>query len=402
MNKKIALLGMGTVGSGVVNLIRENEDLIHSSSGVNFTITHVLVTDKTKTRTADVSDIRVTDDITEIENADIDLVVEVMGGIDSTKDIINKFLKKGIPVVTANKDMLAVHIDELEKSAAQNNTALYYEAAVAGGIPIIHTMQHSLNANKISKVMGILNGTTNYILSKMAFDGWEYMDALKEAQAIGYAEADPTADVEGIDAARKTLLLARLAFDKKFTLDQVNLNGISNVDIKDIELAKSAGLTLKLLGVAEDLQGKYNLAVEPIFVETTHQLANVHYEKNAVFVNGNMIGEAMFYGPGAGSYETASAVVSDMINSAVIKTKAKNVPATIGELAEELPDSAYYLRFNESLHDVQSFLASLDVQFDIIDTQQAAFRTVKMSSAALQKIKDAFAVEAVYKINGAE
>ncbi len=402
MNKKIALLGMGTVGSGVVNLIRENEDLIHSSSGVNFTITHVLVTDKTKTRTADVSDIRVTDDITEIDNADIDLVVEVMGGIDSTKDIINKFLKKGIPVVTANKDMLAVHIDELEKSAAQNNTALYYEAAVAGGIPIIHTMQHSLNANKISKVIGILNGTTNYILSKMTFDGWEYMDALKEAQAIGYAEADPTADVEGIDAARKTLLLARLAFDKKFTLDQVNLNGISNVDIKDIELAKSAGLTLKLLGVAEDLQGKYNLAVEPIFVETTHQLANVHYEKNAVFVNGNMIGEAMFYGPGAGSYETASAVVSDMINSAVIKTKAKNAPAENGEFAEELPESAYYLRFNESLHDVQSFLASLDIQFDIIDTQQAAFRTVKMSSAALQKIKDTFAVEAVYKINGAE
>ena len=402
MDKKIALLGMGTVGSGVVNLLRENEDLIHSSSGVSFEITHILVTDTTKTRTADISNIRVTDDITEIENADIDLVVEVMGGIDSTKDIINKFLEKGIPVVTANKDMLAVHIDELEESAAQNNTVLYYEAAVAGGIPIIHTMQHSLNANKISKVMGILNGTTNYILSKMAFDSWEYMDALKEAQAIGYAEADPTADVEGIDAARKTLLLARLAFDKKFTLDQVNLNGISNVDIKDIDLAKSAGLTLKLLGVAEELEGKYNLAVEPIFVETTHQLANVHYEKNAVFVNGNMIGEAMFYGPGAGSYETASAVVSDMINSAVIQTKGRNVPGEQGELAEELPASAYYLRFNESLHDVQAFLASLDVQFDIIDTQEVAFRTVKMSGTALQKIKDAFAVEAVYKINGAE
>lgn len=402
MDKKIALLGMGTVGSGVVNLLRENEDLIHSSSGVSFEITHILVTDTTKTRTADISNIRVTDDITEIENADIDLVVEVMGGIDSTKDIINKFLEKGIPVVTANKDMLAVHIDELEESAAQNNTVLYYEAAVAGGIPIIHTMQHSLNANKISKVMGILNGTTNYILSKMAFDGWEYMDALKEAQAIGYAEADPTADVEGIDAARKTLLLARLAFDKKFTLDQVNLNGISNVDIKDIDLAKSVGLTLKLLGVAEELEGKYNLAVEPIFVETTHQLANVHYEKNAVFVNGNMIGEAMFYGPGAGSYETASAVVSDMINSAVIQTKGRNVPGEQGELAEELPASAYYLRFNESLNDVQAFLASLDVQFDIIDTQEVAFRTVKMSGTALQKIKDAFAFEAVYKVNGAE
>ncbi|CAD2074197.1 hypothetical protein GCM10007275_05410 [Jeotgalicoccus coquinae] len=402
MNKKIALLGMGTVGSGVVNLIRENEDLIHSSSGVKFTITHVLVTDTTKTRTADVSDIRVTDDITEIENADIDLVVEVMGGIDSTKDIINRILQKGIPVVTANKDMLAVHIDELEKTAVQNNTALYYEAAVAGGIPIIHTMQHSLNANKISKVMGILNGTTNYILSKMAFDGWEYDDALKEAQAIGYAEADPTADVEGIDAARKTLLLARLAFDKKFSLDQVNLNGISGVDIKDIELAKSAGLTLKLLGVAEDLDGKYNLAVEPIFVETTHQLANVHYEKNAVFVNGNMIGEAMFYGPGAGSYETASAVVSDMINSAVIAAKAKAVPEESGVQAEELPDSAYYLRFNEPLHDVQSFLSSQDVQFEIIDTKGSAFRTVKMSGTVLQQVKDKFAVAAVYKINGAE
>lgn len=402
MNKKIALLGMGTVGSGVVNLIRENEDLIHSSSGVKFTITHVLVTDTTKTRTADVSDIRVTDDITEIENADIDLVVEVMGGIDSTKDIINRILQKGIPVVTANKDMLAVHIDELEKTAAQNNTALYYEAAVAGGIPIIHTMQHSLNANKISKVMGILNGTTNYILSKMAFDGWEYDDALKEAQAIGYAEADPTADVEGIDAARKTLLLARLAFDKKFSLDQVNLNGISGVDIKDIELAKSAGLTLKLLGVAEDLDGKYNLAVEAIFVETTHQLANVHYEKNAVFVNGNMIGEAMFYGPGAGSYETASAVVSDMINSAVIAAKAKAVPDESGVQAEELPDSAYYLRFNEPLHDIQSFLSSQDVQFEIIDTKKSAFRTVKMSGAVLQQVKDKFAVAAVYKINGAE
>lgn len=402
MDKKIALLGMGTVGSGVVNLIRENEDLIHSSTGVSFKITHVLVTDTTKTRTADVSGIRVTDDITEIENADIDLAVEVMGGIDSTKDIINKFLEKGIPVVTANKDMLAVHIDELEKSAAQNNTALYYEAAVAGGIPIIHTMQHSLNANKISKVMGILNGTTNYILSKMAFDGWNYDDALKDAQAIGYAEADPTADVEGIDAARKTLLLARLAFDKKFTLDQVNLNGISTVDIKDIELAKNAGLTLKLLGVAEDLDGTYNLAVEPIFVETTHQLANVHYEKNAVFVNGNMIGEAMFYGPGAGSYETASAVVSDMINSAVIQTTAKNVPEEYGVLSEELPDSGYYLRFNESLPDVQAFLSSLDVQFDIIDTQEVTFRTVKISGTVLQQIKDAFAVEAVYKINGAE
>ena len=402
MDKKIALLGMGTVGSGVVNLLRENEDLIHSSSGVRFTITHILVSDTVKTRTADVSGIRVTDDITEIENADIDLAVEVMGGIDSTKDIINKFLKRGIPVVTANKDMLAVHIDELEETASENSAALYYEAAVAGGIPIIHTLQHSLNANRISKVMGILNGTTNYILSKMTFDGWDYNDALKDAQAIGYAEADPTADVEGNDAARKTLLLARLAFNKKFTLDQVNLNGITNVDIKDIKLAESAGLTLKLLGVAEDLEDKYNLSVEPIFVDTKHQLANVHYEKNAVFVNGNMIGEAMFYGPGAGSYETASAVVSDMINSAVITTKAKNKPEEKGEPATELPDSAYYLRFNGSLSEAESYLSSQDIQFEVISTKESALKTLKISADALQKIQNTLAPAAVYKINGAE
>ena len=402
MDKKIALLGMGTVGSGVVNLLRENEDLIHSSSGVRFTITHILVSDTVKTRTADVSGIRVTDDITEIENADIDLAVEVMGGIDSTKDIINKFLKRGIPVVTANKDMLAVHIDELEETASENSAALYYEAAVAGGIPIIHTLQHSLNANRISKVMGILNGTTNYILSKMTFDGWNYNDALKDAQAIGYAEADPTADVEGIDAARKTLLLARLAFNKNFTLDQVNLNGITNVDIKDIKLAESAGLTLKLLGVAEDLEDKYNLSVEPIFVDTKHQLANVHYEKNAVFVNGNMIGEAMFYGPGAGSYETASAVVSDMINSAVITAKAKNIPEEKGEPATELPDSAYYLRFNGMLSEAESYLSSQDIQFEVISTKESALKTLKISADALQKIQNTFAPAAVYKINGAE
>lgn len=167
----------------------------------------------------------------------------------------------------------------------------------------------------------------------------------------------------------------------------MNLNGITNVDIKDIKLAESAGLTLKLLGVAEDLEDKYNLSIEPIFVDTKHQLANVHYEKNAVFVNGNMIGEAMFYGPGAGGYETASAVVSDMINSAVITAKAKNIPEEKGELATELPDSAYYLRFKGSLPEAESYLTSQDIQFEILSTEDAALRTLKMSAQTLQKFK---------------
>lgn len=402
MNKKIALLGLGTVGTGVINLLRENEDLIHSSSGVNFTITHILVSNTEKTRNADVSGIRVTDDINEIQNADIDLAVEVMGGIDSTKDVIHSFLSRGIPVATANKDMLAIHIDELEGTAHKHQSHLYYEAAVAGGIPIIHTIKHSLNANKISKVMGILNGTTNYILSKMTFDGWTYQDALKEAQAIGYAEADPTADVEGIDAARKTLLLARLAFNKKFKLEDVDLTGISAVDIKDIKLAENAGLTLKLLGVAEEIENKYHLAVEPIFVSTKHQLANVHYEKNAVFVNGNMIKEAMFYGPGAGGYETASAVVSDMINSVTVKSECSVRPEEYGLKTEEKADSAYYIRFNAHLSETEAYLASEDIQFDIISTAETAVKTVKINEATLKNIKDALAVESVYKINGAE
>lgn len=402
MDKKIALLGMGTVGSGVLKLIRENKDLIKKSTGVSFTITDILVADVSKVRNVDAIGSRVTDDITEIENADVDLVVEVMGGIDGTKNIVNKFLKAGTPVVTANKDMLAVYIDELEKTAAQNNTALYYEAAVAGGIPIIHTMQHSLNANRISKVMGILNGTTNYILSKMTFDGWDYDKALKDAQAIGYAEADPTADVEGIDAARKTVLLARLAYDKKFKLEDVALRGISDVDIKDIDIAQKAGLSLKLLGVAEDLNGVYNLAVEPIFVDTKHQLANVHYEKNAVFINGNGIGEAMFYGPGAGSLETASAVVSDMINSAAIKTTPRNIPDEYGTMVEEESGSRYYIRFGDSLQKVEEFLTSQDIQFDILDTEEVVLKTTVIDAVKIQKIQDAFEINALYKINGAD
>ena len=402
MDKKIALLGMGTVGSGVVNLLRENEELIHSSTGVKFTITHILVADTQKTRNADVSDIRVTDDITEIENADIDLAVEVMGSIDRTNEIIKGLLKRGIPVVTANKDLLAVHIDELETLAQENKTNLYYEAAVAGGIPIIHTIKHSLNSNKITKVMGIFNGTTNYILSKMTFDGWSYKDALKEAQAIGYAEADPTADVEGIDAQRKTLLLARLAFGKKFKLDDISLRGISEVDIKDVKLAEEAGLSLKLLGIAEQAEGEYSLSVEPVFLDSKHQLANVHYEKNAVFVNGNMVGETMFYGPGAGGYETASAVVSDMINSVNLTVHSRSLPLENGKLAKEEKDSAYYLRFADSLQKIEQHLASLDVQFEILSTGDNVFKTLKISDNVYNEINNTLDIQAAYKINGAD
>ena len=271
MEKKIALLGMGTVGSGVINILKENKDLLLNSTDELLSVTHILVSDLNKTRTVDLSGIQVTDNIEDIKNAEIDLVVEVMGGLQDTKSHLLYFLEQGIPVVSANKDMLAEYIDELEHTALNNKTTILYEGAVAGGIPIIHSLTHSLNANRISKVMGILNGTTNFMLTQMADKGLEYEDVLKIAQDMGYAEADPSADVLGLDAARKTLLLARLAFKKRFKMSDLDVIGIDKVDKIDIVHGKKANMTLKLLGVAEDKSSSYHLSVAPIFVDNTHQ-----------------------------------------------------------------------------------------------------------------------------------
>lgn len=399
MEKKIALLGMGTVGSGVLNILKENKDLLLNSTDELLTITHILVSDLNKTRTVDLSGIQVTDNIEDIKNAEIDLVVEVMGGLQDTKTHLLYFLEQGIPVVSANKDMLAEYIDELEHTALKNKTTILYEGAVAGGIPIIHSLTHSLNANRISKVMGILNGTTNFMLTQMADKGLEYEDVLKIAQDMGYAEADPSADVLGLDAARKTLLLARLAFKKRFKMSDLDVIGIDKVDRRDIEHGKKANMTLKLLGVVEDKSSSYHLSVAPIFVDNTHQLSNVKNEKNAVFVEGNAIGQAMFYGPGAGSYETASAVVSDMINTFNLSSKKTILPEEFGEVDQSKEQSDYYFRFSDSIESVKEVLK--DYEYKLIDETDKVFIVKSISSKVYEDIQEELQVKASYQVIGA-
>ena len=399
MEKKIALLGMGTVGSGVINILKENKDLLLNSTDELLSVTHILVSDLNKTRTVDLSGIQVTDNIEDIKNAEIDLVVEVMGGLQDTKSHLLYFLEQGIPVVSANKDMLAEYIDELEHTALKNKTTILYEGAVAGGIPIIHSLTHSLNANRISKVMGILNGTTNFMLTQMADKGLEYEDVLKIAQDMGYAEADPSADVLGLDAARKTLLLARLAFKKRFKMSDLDVIGIDKVDKIDIVHGKKANMTLKLLGVVEDKSSSYHLSVAPIFVDNTHQLSNVKNEKNAVFVEGNAIGQAMFYGPGAGSYETASAVVSDMINTFNLSSKKTILPEEFGEVDQSKEQSDYYFRFSDSIESVKEVLK--DYEYKLIDETDKVFIVKSISSKVYEDIQEELQVKASYQVIGA-
>lgn len=399
MEKKIALLGMGTVGSGVINILKENKDLLLNSTDELLTVTHILVSDLNKTRTVDLSGIQVTDNIEDIKNAEIDLVVEVMGGLQDTKSHLLYFLEQGIPVVSANKDMLAEYIDELEHTALKNKTTILYEGAVAGGIPIIHSLTHSLNANRISKVMGILNGTTNFMLTQMADKGLEYEDVLKIAQDMGYAEADPSADVLGLDAARKTLLLARLAFKKRFKMSDLDVIGIDKVDRRDIEHGKKANMTLKLLGVAEDKSSSYQLSVAPIFVDSTHQLSNVKNEKNAVFVEGNAIGQAMFYGPGAGSYETASAVVSDMINTFNLSSRKTILPEEFGAVDQSKEQRDYYFRFSDSIESIKEVLKKYE--YKLIDETDKVFIVKSISSKVYEDIQEELQVKASYQVIGA-
>ncbi|PTE71098.1 homoserine dehydrogenase [Staphylococcus devriesei] len=313
----VALLGLGTVGSGVVKIIEENRQQIKDTLNKDIVIKHILVRDKSKKRPINISQYHLTEDVNEILNDDsIDIVIEVMGGIEPTVNWLRDALKGGKHVITANKDLLAVHLKLLEDLAEQQGLALKFEASVAGGIPIVNAINNGLNANNISKFMGILNGTSNFILSKMTREQTTFEEALDEAQRLGFAEADPTDDVEGIDAARKVVITSYLSFNQVIKLNDVNVRGISNVTLTDINVAKKLGYKIKLIGKGT-YNGKVNASVEPTLIHQTHQLASVEDEYNAIYVVGDAVGDTMFYGKGAGSLATGSAVVSDLLNVAL-------------------------------------------------------------------------------------
>lgn len=316
MKEKIraAILGLGTVGTGVYKIIQKQQAEFPHKIGAELEIAKILVKNAKKVREGiDMS--LVTDSWEEIINDDsIDIVIEVMGGIEPARTYISEALSHGKHVVTANKDLMAEHGHDLLENAAAHGCDLLFEAAVAGGIPIIRPLKQCLAANTITEIMGIINGTTNFILTKMTEENMEFSEALSLAQKLGYAEADPTADVEGLDAGRKIAILASIAFNSRVTFSDVYTEGISKITAKDIKYAKELDCVIKLIATAKNTADGVEVRVTPMFIPKSHPLASVNDSFNAIFVHGDSLGDAMFYGRGAGELPTASAIMGDVID----------------------------------------------------------------------------------------
>lgn len=316
MTVKIGLLGFGTVASGVPFLLKENTKKIEQAAQDSIEVAKVLVKDEAEKEhlIALGHDYPFVTNIDEIINdSEIAIVVELMGRIEPAKTFITRALEAGKHVVTANKDLLAVHGSELRTLATEKGLALYYEAAVAGGIPILRTLVNSLSADKITRVLGVLNGTSNFMLTKMVDEGWTYEKALERAQELGYAESDPTNDVEGIDAAYKAVILSQFALGMTIDFEQVSHKGISTITPEDVAVAQELGYVIKLVGDIQETPSGIAAEVSPTFLPKSHPLASVNGVMNAVFVESIGIGQSMYYGPGAGQKPTATSVTADII-----------------------------------------------------------------------------------------
>lgn len=316
MTVKIGLLGFGTVASGVPFLLRENAEKIKQAAQDDIEIAKVLVRDEAE-KSRLLAEGHVYNFVTDIDEIILDeeiaIVVELMGRIEPAKTFITRALQAKKHVVTANKDLLAVHGSELRTIAKENGAALYYEAAVAGGIPILRTLANSFASDKITRIMGVLNGTSNFMMTKMVDEGWTYEKALKTAQELGYAESDPTNDVEGIDAAYKAVILSQFAFGMTIDFEHVCHKGISGITPEDVAVAQELGYVIKLVGDIQETPSGISAEVSPTFLPKAHPLASVNGVMNAVFVESIGIGESMFYGPGAGQKPTAASVTADII-----------------------------------------------------------------------------------------
>lgn len=314
----LGLLGLGTVGGGLVNILHHSAVDIERKLGKGFRIERIAVRDLSRPRNVDTQDIALTDDpFTVVQDPNVEVVVELMGGTTLARDLVEQAIKNGKHVVTANKAMIALYGNELFELAEKYQVQIYYEASVAGGIPIIKALREGLAANKIDWLAGIINGTGNYILTEMKKPSADFDAVLKTAQKLGYAEADPTYDVEGIDAAHKLTILASLAFGIELSYSRVYTEGISHISADDVRFANSFGYEIKHLGIASRTEeGEYSLRVHPTLVPKTVLLADVNGVMNAVLIHGNHVGSTMYYGPGAGSGATASAVMADLMDLA--------------------------------------------------------------------------------------
>jgi homoserine dehydrogenase len=360
---RIGLLGCGNVGAALVDLIASRGDAIFARTGLRLEVARVAVRSLARERPVELPEGVLTLDAAGVAvDPGVDLVVEVIGGIEPARELVLAALKAGKPVVTGNKELLANVGAELFAAAEDAGVDLLFEAAVAGGIPFIRPLRESLAGDRIDRIMGIVNGTTNYILTRMTEDGASYADALSEAQSLGYAERDPTADVEGHDAAAKAAIIASIAFGVRVVAGDVFDEGISRITTADIDYARKMGYVVKLLAIAEQHDadaegtsdaghaGEVSVRVHPAMVPADHPLASVRDSFNAIFVEGAAVGDLMFYGRGAGGDPTASAVLGDVIDAALNRTRGSH--ATVGALAKarirpiDEVESAYYLNLD--------------------------------------------------------
>ena len=344
----IAVLGYGTVGSGVVEVIRTNRDSIESKTGQKIDIKYVL--DLRDFPNDPVQNI-ITHNYDDILNdPSVEVVVEVMGGTNPAYTFVKSALQKGKSVCTSNKELVAAHGGELMRIAKENNVNFLYEASVGGGIPIIRTLLDNLQGNNIKSILGIINGTTNYILSKMMNDGITYDDALSQAQMLGYAEKDPTSDVDGFDSTYKLSILSSLAFKTKIPYTKIYREGIRNISLKDINYGLKLGYTLKLLAIGKNTEKGIEVRVHPTFIRNSHPLATVNDSYNAIFVTGDSVEDVMLYGRGAGKFPTGSAVVGDILYAAKHENSIQYSPFENTALEDDKIhfidnfESAYYMR----------------------------------------------------------
>lgn len=345
---RLGLLGCGTVGTSFAQLIKERAPEIERRTGLSLEIAQVAVRDATKTREGVDASLLTDDSAALVINPDIDIVIEVMGGVEHTKDLVLAAFAAGKPVVTANKELLALHMPELFAAASEAGVDLDLEASVAAGLPFIRALRESLIGEEITRVMGILNGTTNFMLSQMTENGADYADILAEAQRLGFAEADPTADVGGFDAGSKVAIIATLAFGEAVRAGDVHVEGIESITADDIANANRLGYVIKLLGIVEkNPDGSIAARVHPSMVPNDHPLAAVRDSFNAVFVEGGGVDQVMFYGRGAGGHPTAAMMVGDAVNAAInLRSGCSNgvgqLPAATVQSIDEI-SSAFYL-----------------------------------------------------------
>jgi homoserine dehydrogenase len=390
---RVGLLGIGTVGSGTFEVLRRNQDEIQRRAGRGIAITMVADLDVARAKSIVGAHVMVVGDANEVvDSPDVDVVVELIGGYGIAKTLVLKAIDSGKHVVTANKALLAVHGNEIFAAAQAKGVVVAFEAAVAGGIPIIKALREGLTANRVEWIAGIINGTTNFILSEMRDKGLPFDVVLKQAQALGYAEADPTFDIEGVDAAHKVTILGSIAFGIPLSFDKAYIEGISKLEADDIKYAEQLGYRIKLLGMARrrhiDGVDAIELRVHPTLIPAKRLIANVEGAMNAVWVKGDAVGHTMYYGKGAGSEPTASAVIADLVDVArsAGSNAAQRVPALAFQpqsmhatriLAMEEIQTAYYLRLRVAdepgvLADITRLLADAHISLDAVLQREPA------------------------------